>query len=281
MTFTSNPLMRSCIRSCSLMQNCLRFQLRNFDPRSCVFAVTQTGKHAEASGLQFPHANSALGVIPISLRPFVNIEEGTYTMPTSITGWLSAQGLGDTARIEQWDAIEEQMHHTVGVANTLQDLAELDSSTIREIATKMELHASMVESLVEAHHQLHGLTVDSVMLQLAGLGAPDLFGDSIKGKLSPPSDINITEGERRKMGIPADATHFLFAYQGDGIDLEEISDAQKAANSKNTSNLLYASRLTNRGACGLQRLTRTPVSLLSARSAASSMCAPVALARDL
>jgi hypothetical protein len=67
--------------------------LTNFDPRSCVFPATvdDSGQSDHVS-LTFPKHLGRMGVVPITLRPFLNMESMSYQMPTSIVGWLSAQG---------------------------------------------------------------------------------------------------------------------------------------------------------------------------------------------
>ena len=84
----------------------------------CVFPADPNKTHDE--GRVFPNMNGPFGVLPISFRPFLDLENQTYEMPITIKGWLSAIFGRDQARLSQWDEIEDQMKHNVGVANTLQ-----------------------------------------------------------------------------------------------------------------------------------------------------------------
>lgn len=160
-------------------------------------------------------------------------------MPTSIVGWLKAQGLGDAQRVEQWDTIEQELGHRCGLQNTLMDLSQLDSSVVKQIAEKMELHASRAARMIRAHESLHELT-DAEMLQLAGIG--ELVGDSIKGQISEYCDLaNLTDSDRRKANIPAEATHFVWAYQAEGVDSDDLSDEQKKLINQYSGEFAFAS----------------------------------------
>eukprot|EP01043_Picozoa_sp_COSAG02_P010792 COSAG02_NODE_387_length_23294_cov_52.630610_14_plen_269_part_00 len=135
-------------------------------------------------------------------------------MPTSIVGWLTAQGLGDAARIKQWDAITQKLGHNCGLQNTLLELSQLEPSVIANIAERMELDHQSRSSMMQAHQSLSDLT-DKATVQLAVLG--EIFGDVIKGRISEACDLqNLTESLRRKAKIPNEATHFVWAYQAEG-----------------------------------------------------------------
>lgn len=174
-------------------------------------------------------------------KPFLNLEEGelTYEMPTSIVGWLTVQGLGDAARIEQWDAIEQELGHHCGLQNTLLDLAHLEPSVIQNIAEKMDLHGSTVTRMLQAHKSLSDLT-DTAMVQLAGMG--EVFGDVIKGQISECCELGgLHESIRRKASIPTEATHFVWAYQAEGVDIEKMSDEQKKYVDTSSGEFAFAS----------------------------------------
>ena len=148
-------------------------------------------------------------------------------MPTSIVGWLKAQGLGDAARLEQWDIIEQELGHHCGLQNTLLDLAHLDSSVIANIAEKMDLHGSVADRMLQAHDSLSEIT-DEGMLQLVGLG--EIVGDLITGQISEVCDLETLtahEADRRKAQIPAEATHYVWAYQADKVNIETMTVEQK------------------------------------------------------
>lgn len=116
----------------------------------------------------------------------------------------------------------------------------LDTATIRQIAMKMELHETKIEQMMLRHEELRGLT-DMVMLQLAALG--ELFGDTITGQLSAASELNMSDGERRKHRIPPEATYVIWAYQGvrEGVDLENLTDEQTQTLDKTSGEFAFAS----------------------------------------
>lgn len=148
-------------------------------------------------------------------------------MPTSIVGWLKAQGLGDAARLEQWDIIEQELGHRCGLQNTLLDLAHLESSVIVNIAEKMDLHGSVVERMMQAHSSLTEIT-DEGMMQLVGLG--EIAGDLLTGQISEVCDLKTLtahEADRRKAHIPAEATHYVWAYQADKVNIDNMTLEQK------------------------------------------------------
>jgi hypothetical protein len=160
-------------------------------------------------------------------------------MPTSIVGWLKAQGLGGAERIEQWDTVEQELGHQCGLQNTLLDLSQLDPSVVEQIAEKMGLHESLATRMVRAHESLRELT-DAAMLQLAGIG--ELVGDSIKGQISEYCDLaNLTDSDRRKANILTEATHFVWAYQAEGVDGEKLSDEQKKLINQYSGEFAFAS----------------------------------------
>ena len=51
----------------------------------------------------------------------------------------------------------------------------------------------------------------------------------------------MTDGYRRKYRIPPDATHFIWAYQGDGVDLEALTDEQKSQIDTDSGEFAFAS----------------------------------------
>lgn len=176
----------------------------------------------------------------LRFKPFLDLDRLAYEMPTSIVGWLGAQGLGDSERIKQWDAIEEKLGHQCSSQNTLQDLSQLSPDTIITIAEEMELPGSTVARLVAAHKNLRGLT-DTGMLQLAGLG--EIYGDLIKGHISPCVELDqrLTEADRRKARIPADATHCVWAYQAEGFNVEQLTDEHKKVIDESCGEFAFAS----------------------------------------
>ena len=215
--------------------------LEHYDDRSCFFDCSGSTRAAPEGAPIFPEALGPFGVLPIPLRPFLDFQTLTYTMPTSIVGWLNGLGLGD--KVAQWDEVERTLGHGCDQNETLIDLAHLTSDFVAAIAKGLGLDAFQTARLENAQALLSALN-DGAELQLTALGSAELFGDAICGKISPPCEITLGDGDRRKARIPLDATHFVWAYQAESQTVTDLAEAlteeQKKTLDQNSGEFAFA-----------------------------------------
>ena len=190
--------------------------LSNFDSRDCYFPCRGPWDATEEADMPpFPQSLGPFGVMPIRTHPVVNLAAGTYELPTNVRGWLSLHGLG-----EQLAQFED--------APGLLDLAEMHPERFSLIVQGLGLEPGAAQAVIAAHSSLAGWMTEKTQTMLT-LFDECGFGDTIRGKISPPHPITMSDGDKRKSKVPTNATHYCWAYQGENQDLEQISEAQRAA----------------------------------------------------